>query len=142
MEHSIPRRRRTLVALLVSALLIGVPMTSALAHPKSKIRSGFCHVDWRSGPHSVKHLIRCAQRRWHVPGGARKAISVGRCESGFNPKASSGSSDGVFQQNSRYWPGRAKKWGFEGWSAFNGRANVLVSIQMAHSEGWSAWACA
>src|SRR2546426_7694607 len=110
MEHSTSRRRRTLVALLVGALLIGAPVTRALAHPKADIRSSFCNVDWRGGPQKVRHLIRCTQRRWAVPGGASKALSVAKCESGFNPKASSGSSDGVFQQNRTYWPGRAKKW--------------------------------
>jgi hypothetical protein len=28
------------------------------------------------------------------------------------------------------------------WRFYNGRANVIVSIRMAHRNGWGAWSCA
>ncbi len=60
----------------------------------------------------------------------------------FNPKAYGSGDGGVFQQAIQYWPGRAKEYGFPGWSMYKGRANVIVSIRMAHRNGWGAWSCA
>ena len=69
-------------------------------------------------------------------------MSVARCESGFRPRAYSGGNAGVFQQRVVYWRGRARRFGFRGWSVYNGRANVIVSIRMAHTTGWGDWSCA
>ncbi len=116
-----------------------------LAGGSAKVSPKICNIDWEQGPSKVQQLIRCAAHRWPVPGGAPKALDVARCESGFNPTAYSGYSGGnagVFQQNVVYWPGRAATYGFPGWSPFNGRANVIVSIRMAHAGGWSSWSCA
>jgi hypothetical protein len=78
-----------------------------------------------------------------VAGGPDKAVAVARCESNLNAKAyNSGGYAGVFQQAVNYWPGRSKTFGFKHWSVFNGRANIIVSIRMAHRYGWSAWGCA
>jgi hypothetical protein len=102
-----------------------------------------CDHPWRDGKRQVKRLIRCAARRWRVAGGPSKALSVAACESGFNPKAYNPAGyAGVFQQATKYWRGRARDYGFPRWSAFNGRANVIVSIRMAHEKGWGAWGCA
>ena len=91
----------------------------------------------------LKHLIRCAARRWHVVGGPDKAIAVARCESRFRPRARNPAGyAGVFQQSTRYWPVRSRAFGFRHWSIYNGRANILVSIRMAHRSGWRAWSCA
>ena len=39
-----------------------------------------------------------------------------------------------------YWPGRAEQWGQDDRSVFNGRANIIVSVRMAHAAGsWSPW---
>ena len=78
-----------------------------------------------------------------MTGGPDKAIRVARCESHFDPSAYNPAGYlGVFQQARMYWPDRADHYGFDGRSAYNGRANVIVSIRMAHSSGWSAWGCA
>lgn len=142
MERPTYMRRLAVAALTLTMLLALAPATPARAERRSKVPSSVCDIDWRQGKHHVKELIRCAARRWHVPGGPDKAISVARCESGFDPKAKGGSNAGVFQQRLVYWPKRAKVYGFPDWSAYNGRANVIVSIRMAHRAGWGAWSCA
>jgi hypothetical protein len=145
MDKLARRGRRGIAVLVLSSILLGLPLLSGVpagAHPKSEIRSGFCDFRWQSGRHQVKRLIKCAAHRWRVAGGPRKALSVARCESGFRPRAYSAGNAGVFQQRVVYWPGRAKRYGFRGWSVYNGRANVIVSIRMAHATGWGAWSCA
>lgn len=108
------------------------------AEPKTSTIDG-CNFDWRAGPAQVEKLIRCAVDRWSVPGGADKAVAVARCESGMNPYREGSGVGGVFQHSLRYWPDRATRFGFDGWSVYNGRANVMVAIQYAHLYGWSAW---
>jgi hypothetical protein len=138
--------RRGTAALIISTVLLGfllfIPGAPAGAHPRSQVPARVCHIRWQSGKHQVKRLIHCAAHRWRVPGGPRKAISVARCESGFRPHAYSGGNAGVFQQRTIYWRGRARRFGFRGWSVYNGRANVIVSIRMAHATGWGDWSCA
>ncbi len=132
--------RGAVIAVLALSTLLALPALPAQAG--SRVKDWVCDIRWRDGTHEVKHLIRCAARRWHVNGGPGKAISVARCESGFDPSAYGTGNAGVFQQSTRYWPGRAKEYGFPGSSAYNGRANIIVSIRMAHRDGWSAWSCA
>jgi hypothetical protein len=70
------------------------------------------------------------------------ALYVADRESEFRPKAYNGYSgaSGIFQHLSRYWPGRADAFGFGGWSAFNARANIMVTMRMVHRQGdWSDW---
>ena len=91
----------------------------------------------------MRRLIRCAAHRWPVPGGGYKAIAVADCESNLGPTAlsDSGSYAGLFQQSTLYWPSRARTFGQNDRSVFNGRANVIVSIRMAHAaRSWGAWA--
>ena len=135
--------RMLAAALLTCTTILLLPPTFAVhAQPRSEISPGFCDVDWRGGDNHIKRLIRCAEQRWDVPGGAAKAIDVARCESGFEPDAYSSGNAGVYQHATRYWPGRAQSWGFRGWSVFNGRANVIVTMRMVHRFGWDAWSCA
>jgi hypothetical protein len=133
--------RSVCCAALLLAILLSTPAAPAQA-AKSTVAWSLCRIDWRDGTREVKRLIRCATRKWHVPGGATKALAVARCESGFDPSAYGSGNAGVFQQAVPWWPGRAKEYGFPGWSVYNGRANVIVSIRMAHRDGWSAWTCA
>jgi len=132
--------RRAFVAALASASLLA-PIQLAAAHEAQIVPLRICDLDWREGTWHVKQLIRCAARRWNSPGTPRQAIRVARCESNLNPHAyNSGGYAGLFQQASQYWPGRADRWGQGGRSVFNARANVIVSIRMAHAYGsCSAW---
>lgn len=146
------RTRRHLVAALTIAVAISAlpamqhrPAARATAAPRqrSSVSTRLCAFEWRKSTWQVRQLIKCAARRWKVPGGREKALSVAECESHFNPKAYNSSGyAGVFQQATRYWPGRARVYGFPEWSVKNGRANVMVSIRMAHRTGWGAWGCA
>jgi hypothetical protein len=120
-------------------MLFALPVGSASA--ATHVKSWVCDYRWRDGTHQVKRTIRCATRRWHVAGGPRKALSVARCESGFDPRAYGSGNAGVFQQALTYWRGRARRYGFPRASAYNGRANVIVSVRMAHAGGWGAWSC-
>lgn len=108
----------------------------------------------------VRGLIRCAVRRWSVPGGAPKAIAVARCESSLWPWANGDGNLGVFQHRDRYWRARVRALLRERWfsrrhweridrdatvypgAAYLARANVLVAVRMAHRSGWGAWSCA
>ena len=132
--------RRAFVAALASASLLA-PIQLAAAQEAQIVPLRICDHDWREGTWHVKQLIWCAARRWNSPGTPRQAIEVARCESNLNPHAySSGGYAGLFQQASKYWPGRADRWGQGGRSVFNARANVIVSIRMAHAYGsWGAW---
>lgn len=134
-------RRSVCCAALAAAILLSAPAAQAQTARRSTVAWSLCRIDWRDGTLEVKRLIRCATRKWRVPGGATKALAVARCESGFDPSAYGSGNAGVFQQAVPYWPGRAKEYGFPDWSVYNGRANIIVSIRMAHRDGWGAWTC-
>jgi hypothetical protein len=140
MPRTIPRRRAVLAATLALSVFLATP--AGVASASTRVKASVCDYRWRVGHRQVKRLIRCAAHRWRVPGGPRKALSVARCESGFDPGAYGNGNAGVFQQNLAYWPARARAFGFPGWSAFNGRASVIVSVRMAHRGGWGPWSCA
>ena len=135
-----PTMRRALVAALASASL-RAPAQPAVAREAQIVPLRVCDFDWREGTWQVKQLIRCAARRWNSPGTPEQAVAVARCESNLDPRAyNSAGYAGLFQQATRYWPGRADRWGQGDRSVFNARANVIVSIRMAHAHGsWSAW---
>lgn len=138
-------RRRFPAALLLAAMLTMLPTASLMGAAQAReadVPRKICRIDWRKGQWHVKKLIRCAENRWSVPGGASKALYVANRESNYRPKAynSSSGASGVFQHLRRYWPGRADTFGFDGWSAFNARANIMVTMRMVHRMGsWSHW---
>jgi len=142
-----PSRLRRLVAALsigvaaCTATALFAPSANAVTR-RSAIRTTVCDIPWQRGPVQVRRLVRCSARRWHVRGGPPQAVRVARCESHFRPRAYNPSGyAGVFQQSTRYWRGRARTYGFPRWSVYNGRANVIVSIRMAHRYGWGGWSC-
>jgi hypothetical protein len=137
-RHSL---RRALVAALTGASLLAVAPPAA-AGEAQEVPLSVCDYDWHEGPWHVRQLIRCAANRWGSPGGPAKAIEVAYCESGLRPGAYNPNGyAGLFQQATRYWPGRADAYGMPDRSVFNGRANIIVSVRMARSFGsWSAWA--
>ena len=129
--------RRALVAALTGASLVALaPAPPAPATEAQQVPLRVCDIEWQRGAWHVKQLIRCAANRWDSPGGGAKAIDVARCESGLSPRAYNANGyAGLFQQSTRYWPGRADAWGMPDRSVFNGRANIIVSVRMARSMG-------
>jgi hypothetical protein len=96
--------------------------------------------------HKVEHLIDCAVRIWPVPGGNFYARAIAERESHMWPWAQNPSSlcSGVYQHVLSLWEGRVAKFWNPAWfwrfpSVFNARANVIVSIRMAHTSGWGPW---
>lgn len=133
--------RRALGATLIGAAILTAAPAS-VASAASEVPHRICRYDWRDGTWQVKQLIRCAARRWDVPGGPDKAVSVARCESGLRLRAYNpdGGYAGLFQQATRYWPPRADHYGQPDRSVYNGRANIIVSIRMAATaNSWSDW---
>jgi hypothetical protein len=151
-------RRSFAAALMLTLLLTAAPLISAAGASSDgtgnltgttsdgttsrMLSHRVCDIDWRRSTFQLKRLIRCAARRWDVAGGPDKAVRVARCESRFDPKAYNPRGyAGVFQQATRYWPPRATDYGFRDYSVYNGRANIMVSVRMAHRGGWGPWAC-
>jgi hypothetical protein len=127
----------------LAAAVSGAGVAAAVpAGATETLKDSVCHFAWWQGPAKVKDTIRCAARRWEVKGGAKKALRVADCESSFNPRAKSEKYGGVYQHLISAWPDRAAFYGFEKTtSVFNGRANTIVAIRMAHrAENWAAWA--
>ena len=70
------------------------------------------------------------------------ALYIADRESHFHPRAYNAWSGamGVYQHLRRYWPGRAFAYGFRGWSGFNARANIIVTMRLVRRLGnWSPW---
>lgn len=145
--------RTTLTATLTLTLLaLLAPGAHAGLEDLTHTKDGPCPIAWRRPYYEagdvapVVRLIRCAVRRWVVPGGVGKALDVADCESGFRPDAYGNGNGGVFQHRLPYWGSRAASllrdsWGIGG-SWRNARANVIVAIRYAHRLGWAAWTCA
>jgi hypothetical protein len=91
-------------------------------------------------------LITCAADKWPVEGGAEKAICIADRESGLIPTASSptGKYVGLFQHSAADWPRRYGEWTRPAWqlkeNPYNGRTAAIVTIRIANTEGWAAWA--
>jgi hypothetical protein len=144
----------TIAALLIGGTATGLPANQPATDHRTEWRQRECRYarwDGRPGhsPEEVRQLIVCAVAKWPVSGGVPKALSVAACESGLNERASNGGRYlGVYQHSARYWPSRVRTFAPQQWdkplapSAFNGRANVVVSIRMASSGGWGPWSCA
>jgi len=146
MTYLIMKMRRHMVAALsIAAILSIVPASASRAvtpgvRREAQVPAKICDYDWRKGTFQVKQLIRCAAEHWNVPGGADLALSIADRESHFHPKAyNSSGCAGIYQHMLRYWPGRAAAYGFPGWSAFNARANIIVTMEMVQRGGWGPW---
>ena len=134
-----------LLAILL-AVTLTVPVTATPA-PATE-RPGPCALQRQDGEtvrRWARRLIRCAEQRWPVPGGARKAICIARHESGLDPKAESagGAYLGLFQHSANHWPDRYEEWTRRAWEldprAKNGRTNAVVTIRMVNARGWGPW---
>ena len=141
MMNPIRTLRRTIAATLILTATLSIlpalrsPEATAYTYTPRRI----CDIDWREGRWHVKQLIRCAANHWEV--GVRRALYVANRESDFRPRAYNRSScaKGIFQHLCRYWPKRAYTFGFKDWSAFNARANIIVTMKMVRRYGWSPW---
>lgn len=141
--------RRLLTAALAATLVLGAAPSEAHHRPGPCARDRHhWYRPWieHHDVDPIKRIIRCAARRWTVPGGPTFALAVARCESGFRPDAYGNGNGGVYQHRLTYWPGRYDAYARDRWrlypSVYNGRTNVIVSIRMAHRQGWGAWSCA
>jgi soluble lytic murein transglycosylase-like protein len=139
MTNAIRSRRATVVTLILTALIIASPVAPTTGEAYSYTPRKICAIPWRDGRRQVKHLIRCAAKRWDV--NADKALRIAHRESLFHPHAynSSSCAKGIYQHLCRYWPDRAYDFGFRGKSAFNARANIIVTMKMVRRYGWAPW---
>jgi len=141
------RMRRTVAATLVlTAILTLSPAGGASAKTTGGDGTSYdyvskkvCPINWREGTWYVKQMVRCAAARYGVS--IDKALHVARRESLFRPRAYNASScaKGIYQHLCRYWPRRAYDYGFRHWSAYNARANIIVSMKMVKRYGWRPW---
>ena len=141
MTKAIRLRRAFVATLILTAMLTVLPMpqSSAMTGHLSTTGKKVCRIDWREGRPQVKHLIRCAARHFGVS--VDRAISIARRESRFHPRAynSWSCAKGIYQHLCRYWPKRASTYGFDDRSAFNARANIIVTMRMVRHYGWAPW---
>ena len=136
------RLRRVLIAtLIVTAIMTVFPASQSMAASGSltKIPAKVCAINWRKDTRHVKGLIRCAAHHFDVS--VDKAVSIAFRESRFHPRAYNNWScaKGVYQHLCRYWPTRAREYGFRDWSAYNARANIFVTMRVVRRYGWQPW---
>jgi soluble lytic murein transglycosylase-like protein len=146
MTQAIRLRRVIVAALILTATMTTFPVAEAHASQvvggslrTSSTSTKICPVEWRKGRFYVKKLIRCSAHYYGV--NADKALYIANRESNFKPKAYNGWScaKGIYQHLCKYWPDRAKDYGFRDWSAFNARANIMVTVRMVKKHGWGPW---
>jgi hypothetical protein len=142
------RKSRALVAAsLLTAVIMSFPTPTAseamverdVIHAIHAPVPRICPIDWRQSAWHVKQLIRCAASHFGV--GRKKALYIAWRESRFRPSAynAAGKAAGIYQHLLRYWPHRAEDYGFRNWSAFNARANIIVTMRMVRHYGWDPW---
>lgn len=144
MNRAIRLRRGVLAALILTAMLTASPLAQASAASRTEGRYTYtprkiCQIDWREGTWQVKQLIRCAAKHYDVS--VTKALTIAKRESNFQPRAFNDWScaKGIYQHLCKYWADRAFDYGFKDWSAFNGRANIIVTMKMVKRYGWTPW---
>jgi soluble lytic murein transglycosylase-like protein len=144
MTQAIRLRRAFVATLILTAILTAIPIAQGNASPVSgslskTAKSTLCRIDWREGRPYVKHLIRCAAT--HLGVNVDRALSIADRESRFDPGAynSWSCAKGIYQHLCAYWPDRATKYGFDDWSAYNARANIIVTMRMVKHIGWQPW---
>jgi hypothetical protein len=139
------RKCRTLVAAsLLTAVIMSFPTatTSEAMVQRDQLRvvtTRICPIDWRQSAWHVKKLIRCTATHHGVS--PDKALYIAWRESRYRPSAynAAGGAAGIFQHLLKYWPDRAVDYGFRNWSAFNARANIIVTMRMVRQYGWAPW---
>jgi hypothetical protein len=146
--------RQVAIVALASTLAASLvtPAAAADRFETARYRTKTYRFD-RWSREEVKWTIRAAEDAMPVPGGLSKALDVARCESGLYARARSASGTylGVYQHAKHYWDGRVAAYRRAhggaldiraGAGPYSARANVLVTMWMAHRDGWSHWTCA
>lgn len=151
-------------SLLVAAVLL-IATTATPASAQSHRLSGrsigakqtpSCVFRYREGSahfskNEVRSTIRCAVKRWAVPGGLNTALYIARRESGFNWFAANptSSASGVYQFVDGTWASQiAARSDFVrtqhlSRSVFNARSSVLIAVKLAHGCWcWTPWTTA
>jgi soluble lytic murein transglycosylase-like protein len=150
MTQAIRPRRVIIATLILTAALMTFPIgrqahamsisgKTTLTTTTNATSTTVCAVAWRKGTLYVKRLVRCAARFYGVS--VDKALYIANRESNFRPRAynSWSCAKGIYQHLCRYWPGRATTYGFRDKSAYNARANIMVTMRMVKRYGWSPW---
>src|SRR5262245_21226034 len=131
MKKAIRLRRVLIATLIVTAIMTAFPASQSMAATGSlsKIPAKVCPINWRKDTRHVKGLIRCAARQ--AGGRGERVVSIPFREPRFPPLAYNrwSCARGVYQHLCRYWPSRARHYGFRDWSAYNARANIFVTMR-------------
>jgi hypothetical protein len=135
--------RATSSEAVVATNLPRATTTEAMMIQRDQVRvvsSKICPIDWRQSAQHVKRLIRCAAEHHGVS--TSTALYIAWRESRYRPSAynAAGGAAGIYQHLLKYWPDRAADFGFKDWSAFNARANIMVTMRMVRQYGWDPWA--
>ena len=137
MTQAIRLRRALTATLILTAILTVFPIAQGHASPlegsllkTTTTTYTVCPIDWRDGTAKVKALIKCAAKHFGV--NTDKALYIADRESHFHPSAynSWSCAKGIYQHLCKYWPSRADAYGFDNWSAYNARANIMVTMRM------------
>lgn len=139
----IRRSRAVIAASILTAVIMSFPTATNAGVQRDVARpttTRLCPIDWRQSTWHVKKLIRCAAEHYNIS--QRRALYIAWRESRYQPDAYNrvGRAAGIYQHLLKYWPDRADSYGFPDWSAFNARANILVTMRMVRDYGWSPWA--
>ncbi|MGH2680407.1 MAG: hypothetical protein ACRDG8_07975 [Actinomycetota bacterium] len=145
MTTMIRKSRGIFAASILTAVIMSFPTvtTSEAMVQRDALRvvsTKICPIDWRQSTWHVKQLIRCAASHHGVS--PRKALHIAWRESRYRPSAYNayGRAAGIYQHLTKFWPGRARDFGFRNWSVFNARANIMVTMRMVRHYGWDPWA--
>ena len=132
------------------ALSIALTLQGAPAHAQDRQSLDqscrFQHDDGRAGwsTDEVQRTIRCAVRRWPVPGGVDYALYIANRESGFHQYAYNPSGcSGVYQWAGGTWASVLDDfptlYRVLSHSVWNARSNVMYAVKYAHNRSWGPW---
>lgn len=129
--------RRALTTLLFVCVLASPAHAD---YARTSDGNGFSNRDERQAVHQIT-------RRWHVPGGAPRAIHIIRCESGFRARARNACCSGLLQLHRAYFGQWYRRYNpRHEWRVkrriYNVRTNLVIGLRLAHARGWGPWGCA
>jgi hypothetical protein len=143
------RKLLTLVLAISFALSMNGTAHAGITNPDRQPLDDSCrfqlddgHLGWTVT--EVHRTIRCAVRRWPVPGGVDYAMDIARRESGLRQYALNPSGcAGIYQWAPSTWASVLDDfpplYKVLGHGVFNARSNVMYAIKFAHNRSWSPW---